>query len=196
MKAVALTLIPLLVACQSPNPYQANGKPLPSAPPDAAGHFDRSAYPATPRDYGRYRSWTWRERPTGSTWADGGLVAEAVAGGLDQRGLRPAQGDKAADLQVSVIVSLERRQYQVRDDYGGDYGHGTYGDHYGMYGSVPPVRTYEVDVAVIRIELYDSNNGQRVWSGSGEARSEGSQSEHAAALRRVVADMLSAYPPK
>ena len=165
-------------------------------PPGAASHFDRSAYPATPRDYGRYRDWAWRELPAGSAWADGALVAEAVAGGLDQRGLRPAQGGKAADLQVSAAVSLERRQYQVRDDYGSYYGHGPYGDHYGMYGSVPLVRTYEVEVAVVRIELYDGRDGQPVWSGSGEARSEGSQSERADALRRAVADTLGAYPPE
>src|SRR5690606_41525703 len=67
------------------SPYQADGKQLPPAPPGASGHFDRSAYPPTPRDYGRYRDWAWRELPTGSAWADGALVAEAVAGGLDQR---------------------------------------------------------------------------------------------------------------
>lgn len=196
MKAFTLPLLLLLTACQSSNPYQADGKPLPPEPPGAAGHFDRSAYPATPRDYGRYRDWAWRELPAGSAWADGALVAEAVAGGLDQRGLRPAQGNKAADLQVSAAVSLERRQYQVRDDYGSYYGHGPYGDHYGMYGSVPLVRTYEVEVAVVRIELYDGRDGQPVWSGSGEARSEGSQSERADALRRAVADTLGAYPPE
>ncbi|BCR25845.1 hypothetical protein KAM426_33720 [Aquipseudomonas alcaligenes] len=84
----------------------------------------------------------------------------------------------------------------MRDDYGSYYGHGPYGDHYGMYGSVPLVRTYEVEVAVVRIELYDGRDGQPVWSGSGEARSEGSQSERADALRRAVADTLGAYPPE
>jgi hypothetical protein len=196
MKVFALlpTLF-LLAACQSPNPYVAGGNPLPPAPAEAAQHFDRSAYPATPRDYGRYRDWAWREQPAGSAWADGALVAEVVGGGLDQRGLRPVHGDKAADLQVSAAVSLERRQYQVRDDYGSYYGHGPYGDHYGMYGSVPLVRTYEVEVAVVQIELYDGANGQSLWHGSAEARSEGSQSERADALRRAVEDALGAYPP-
>jgi len=196
MKAFALPLFLLLAACQSPNPYQADGKQLAPAPPGAAGHFDRSAYPAPPRDYARYRDWAWREQPAGSAWADGALVAQAIGSALDQRGLRPVQGGKAADLQVSAAISLERRRYQVRDDYGSYYGHGPYGDHYGMYGSVPLVRTYEVEVAVVRIGLYDRRDGQLVWSGSGEARSEGSQSERADALRRAVADTLSAYPPE
>ncbi|MEO4047503.1 DUF4136 domain-containing protein [Pseudomonas sp. CAU 1711] len=195
----ALSLLPallLLAACQSPNPYTASGKPLPPAPPEAASHFDRSAYPAAPRDYGRYRDWAWRQAPAGSAWADGALVAETVGNGLDQRGLRPVRGGKVADLRVSASVRLERRQYQVRDDYASYYGHGPYGDHYGLYGSVPLVRTYEVEVAVVRIELYDGASGEPLWSGSAEARGDGSQGERVAALRRAVEDALSAYPPQ
>ncbi|WP_137974146.1 DUF4136 domain-containing protein [Pseudomonas sp. F(2018)] len=191
-----LPLLLLLTACQSDNPYVAGGNPLPPAPASAANHFDHSAYPAPQRDYGRYRDWSWRQQPAGSAWADGALVAEAIGGGLDQRGLRPVRAGKAADLQVSAYLSLERRQYQVRDDYGSYYGHGPYGDHYGMYGSVPLVRTYEVEVAVVQIELFDGASGQPVWNGSAEARSEGSQSERADALRRAVADALGAYPPE
>ena len=196
MKALVAPLLLLLAACQSDNPYVAGGNPLPAAPANATNHFDRSAYPAPPRDYGRYRDWSWRQQPAGSAWADGALVAEAIGGGLDQRGLRPVRAGKAADLQVSAYLSLERRQYQVRDDYGSYYGHGPYGDHYGMYGSVPLVRTYEVEVAVVQIELFDGASGQPVWNGSAEARSEGSQSERADALRRAVADALGAYPPE
>lgn len=197
MKAlVVLPLLLLLAACQGDNPYVAGGNPLPPAPANAANHFDHSAYPVAPRDYGRYRDWSWRQQPAGSAWADGALVAEAVGGGLDQRGLRPVRVGKAADLQVSAYLSLERRQYQVRDDYGSYYGNGPYGDHYGMYGNVPLVRTYEVEVVVVQIELFDGASGQPVWSGSAEARSEGSQSERADALRRAVADALGAYPPE
>jgi hypothetical protein len=197
MKAlVVLPLLLLLAACQGDNPYVVGGNPLPPAPASAANHFDHSAYPVAPRDYGRYRDWSWRQQPAGSAWADGALVAEAVGGGLDQRGLRPVRAGKAADLQVSAYLSLERRQYQVRDDYGSYYGNGPYGDHYGMYGSVPLVRTYEVEVVVVQIELFDGASGQPVWNGSAEARSEGSQSERADALRRAVADALGAYPPE
>lgn len=190
-----LLLLPLLAACQSPNPYVAASRPLPPAPATAATHFDRSAYPAAPRDFARYRTWGWRDGqlPAGSAWADGALIAEALGTSLDQRGLRPSEG--AADLQAGIAVSLERRQYQQRDDYGSYYGHGPYGDRYGLYGSVPLLRTYEVEVAVVRIDLYDGQSGQPLWSGSAEAASSGSQAERAEALRRAVRQALADYPP-
>lgn len=190
-----LLLLPLLAACQSPNPYVAASRPLPPAPAAAATHFDRSAYPAAPRDFARYRTWNWRDGqlPAGSAWADGALIAEALGNGLDQRGLRPSEG--AADLQASIAVSLERRQYQQRDDYGSYYGHGPYGDRYGLYGSAPLLRSYEVEVAVVRIDLYDGQSGQPLWSGSAEATSAGSQAERAEALRRAVQQALADYPP-
>ncbi|MWV12015.1 DUF4136 domain-containing protein [Pseudomonas sp. R-28-1W-6] len=190
-----LLLLPLLAACQSPNPYVAASRPLPPAPAAAATHFDRSAYPAAPRDFARYRTWNWRDGqlPAGSAWADGALIAEALGNGLDQRGLRPSEG--AADLQASIAVSLERRLYQQRDDYGSYYGHGPYGDRYGLYGSAPLLRSYEVEVAVVRIDLYDGQSGQPLWSGSAEATSAGSQAERAEALRRAVQQALADYPP-
>lgn len=192
---ILLPLLLLLAACQSSTPYVAEGIPLPPAPPEAARYFDRSAYPPASRDFARYHDWAWRALPAGSAWADSALLADAISGSLDQRGLRPARTGKTADLQVSATASLERRQYQVRDDYGGYYGNGPWGDYYGMHGSVPMVRTYEVEVIVVHIELLDGNSGQAVWRGNAEARSQGSQSERSAALRRAVEDALAAYPP-
>lgn len=196
MKAlICLASLALLAACQSPNPYVADSRPLPPAPAAAASHFDRSAYPAAPRDYGRYRNWSWLDGqlPSGSAWADSALIAEALSNGLDQRGLRPSTG--SGDLLVRTALRQERRQYQVRDDYGSYYGHGPYGDHYGMYGSVPMVRNYEVEVTTVSIDLFDAQSRQAVWSGTAEAPSQGSQSERADALRRAISDALSSYPP-
>ncbi|HSC82188.1 MAG TPA: DUF4136 domain-containing protein [Pseudomonas sp.] len=196
MKALLpLLLVPLLIACQSPSPYVAESRPLPPAPANAATHFDHSAYPAAPRDYAHYRNWSWLDGqlPAGTAWADSALIAETLSNGLEQRGLRPS--NSTGDLLVSASLQLERRQYQVRDDYGSYYGHGPYGDHYGVYGSVPLVRHYEEEVAVVRIELFDGQSGQPVWSGQAEATSEGSQAKRAGALRKAVADALGSYPP-
>jgi hypothetical protein len=188
-----------LSACQGSNPYVATSNPLPPAPPQAASTFDRSAYPAAPRDYGRYRSWAWLngQLPPGSVWADSGQVAEAVSNALDQRGLRPLHDNsRPADLFVSADLHLETRLRQVQDDYGyygGGYNH--YGSGYGLYNTVPIVRTYQEQVVVVRVDLFDASTGQPVWSSSAETGNRGSQSERADAIREAVEKAMSAYPP-
>ena len=189
-----------LAACQGTNPYVASSKPLSPAPPEAANTFDRSAYPAAPRDYGRYRSWAWLNgrMPAGSAWADSAQVAEAVSNALDQRGLRPLHDNRPADLFVSANLHLETRLRQVRDDYGYYGGYGGYNHHgsgYGMYNTVPIVRTYSEQVVVVRVDLFDAQSGQPVWSASAETANKGSQSARADAIREAVEKAMSAYPP-
>jgi hypothetical protein len=196
-----------LAACQSPNPYVASSKPLPPAPAHAAQTFDASAYPAPPRDYARYRNWAWidGQLPAGTNWADSAQIAEAVSNGLDQRGLRPQRGSDPADLRVGTSLRMETRLQQVRDDVGYGAGYGGYGRGYGSYdrydrygsayGSYPRVRTYQVQVMVVRIDLFDGKSGQPVWSASAENSSQGSLSDRNEALRNAVQKALTAYPP-
>ena len=191
----ALLLLASLTACQNQNPYVADSKPLPPAPAHSPQQLDRSAYPAPPRDYGRYRTWSWQQLPTGSAWASSEQVQEALSNALDQRGLRPHRAGKTSDLKVSAELSLEQRLRQVTEHYGSHYGHSRYGDEYGMWGSAPLVRSYTEEVMVVRIELFDGQDGQPIWSASAETLSSGSQSERAAALRNAVQQALAAYPP-
>jgi len=186
-----------LAACQGSNPYVATSNPLPPAPPQAANTFDRSAYPAAPRDYGRYRSWAWLngQLPPGTAWADSAQVAEAVSNALDQRGLRPLHDNRPADLFVSADLRLETRLRQVQDDYGYYGGYGGYGPGYGMYGSVPIVRTYSEQVVVVQVDMFDARSGQPVWSSSAETGNRGSESERVDAIRKAVEKAMSAYPP-
>lgn len=200
-----LTLCLGLAACQSPNPYQAVSAAIPPAPPQAASTLDLSAYPPAPRDFSRYRNWTWLngQLPSSTQWADSAQVAEAVSNGLDQRGLRPSQNPQAADLRVTANAQMETRLRQVQDDYYGDSGVGYYGGNsyrrgyggYGGYASVPVTRTYQVQVMVVRISLFDGRSGQPVWSASAETGSGGDQSQRAKALREAVQHALTAYPP-
>lgn len=186
-----------LAACQGSNPYVATSNPLPPAPPQAAKTFDRSAYPAAPRDYGRYRSWAWLDGrlPAGTAWADSAQVAEAVSNALDQRGLRPLHDNRPADLFVSADLRLETRLRQVQDDYGYYGGYGGYGPGYGMYGSVPVVRTYSEQVVVVQVDMFDAKSGQPIWSSSAETGNRGSESERVDAIREAVEKAMSAYPP-
>lgn len=193
-----------LAACQGSNPYVASSKPIPPAPPQAANTFDRSAYPAPPRDYGRYRSWAWLngQMPPGTAWADSAQVAEAVSSALDQRGLRPLHDNRAADLYVSADLRMETRLRQVRDDYynggyyGGYGGYNRYNNGYGgAYATVPIIRTYQEQVVVVRVDLFDAQSGQPVWSSSAETSNQGTQSQQVDAIREAVEKAMSAYPP-
>lgn len=192
-----------LGACQGSNPYVASSRPLPPAPPQAAKTFDRSAYPAAPRDFARYRSWAWLDgqMPNGSAWADSAQIAEIVSNALDQRGLRPLHDQQTADLLVSAGLHQETRLQQVQDDYGyGAYGgYNRYGNGYGsgvgMYNTVPIVRTYQIQVLVVRVDLYDAGSGQPVWSASAETSVNGSERERGDALREAVEKAVAAYPP-
>lgn len=188
-----------LAACQGSNPYVATSNPLPPAPPQAANTFDRSAYPAAPRDYGKYRSWAWLNGhlPPGTAWADSAQVAEAVSNALDQRGLRPLHDNRPADLFVSADLRMETRLRQVQDDYyGGGYGgYNGYGPGYGGYATVPIIRTYQEQVVVVQVDMFDAKSGQPIWSSSAETGNRGSESERADALREAVEKAMSAYPP-
>lgn len=203
-RLAVLALCAGLAACQSPNPYRAVSAAIPPAPPQAANTLDMSAYPAAPRDFGRYRNWTWlnNQLPPGTQWADSAQLAEAVSNGLDQRGLRPSRNPQGADLSVTADTRVETRLRQVRDDYydpyygGGGVGcYNGYRSGCGGYASVPIVRTYQVQVVVVRISMFDARSGQPVWSASAETGSGGDQSDRAKALRQAVQQALTAYPP-
>lgn len=196
MKLLALLLCLGLVACQAPNPYQAQSLALPPAPA-AADPLDRSAYPAPPRDYGRYRHWTWRDGqpPVGSAWASSAQVAEALSSALDQRGLRPVPRGRSADLEVVVELHLKRRLRQVHEDYGGYYGHGRHWHDYGLWGQAPLLRSYAEQVLVVRVTLFEAADGQPLWRGAAEVPGGASQAERAAALRAALNHALADYPP-
>ena len=187
-----------LAACSSPNPYSPQSTPLPPAPAAAAQTFDRSAYPAAPRDYGRYRSWGWQngQLPAGAGWADPAQIAELLANSLDQHGLRPAQGGAKADLLVSSQIRTERRQVETYDDRGAYYGHSPYGNTYGVAGSVPLRRTYEEHYLIVQVRLSEAASGVEVWSNSAENRSnDDDQAARNKVLRQTIQDALSNYPP-
>lgn len=187
-----------LAACSSPNPYSPQSTPLPPAPAAAAQTFDHSAYPAAPRDYGRYRSWAWQDGqlPAGAGWADPAQIAELLANSLDQHGLRPAQGGAKADLLVSSQVRTERRQVQTYPDRDVYYGHSPYGNTYGVAGSVPLRRTYEEHYLIVQVRLIEAASGAEVWSNSAEnLTSDDGQAARNKVLRQTIEDALSHYPP-
>ena len=198
IRTVLPPLCLLLCACQQANPYTAQGVPYPAAPAAAATHFDSSAYPAPARDYALYRSWAWRNQqlPAGSGWASSQLLADSLAGLLDQRGLRPAQGSTPGDLQVSTQLELAEVEWVQPPDAGVGYGQGPYGSGYGAWGSRPIGGSYQQQVIRVRIDFYDGRSGQLIWSGNAAKASGDDSDQRAADLREVLQQALASYPPE
>lgn len=190
-----------LAACQSGNPYTGESEPIPSAPP--IEQIQSPTYPAAPRDFSSYQSWSWRNPPAGTASLAGEELQEMVSGALDQRGLRPAPQGGKGDVQISASAQMETRVRQVYDDYGTRVGAGRYGGYGPGYGSgigvgasAPIVRNYEEQVVTVRIEMIDSASGQTVWSNRAEARSGSNQAERKDAARDAVNRALADYPPR
>ena len=184
-----------LAACQASNPYTPESAPIPPAPP--IERIQSPTYPAAPRDFSSYQSWSWRTPPAGNASLSGEALQEMVAGALDQHGLRPAPSGARGGLQVSARATSEIRVIHSYDDYGTRIGAGRYGDGYGMAGGAPVLRSHEQEVVVVHIELYDTGSGQLVWSNRGEARSAGARlSEREKATREAVERALADYPPR
>lgn len=200
LRAVLTLLCLSLAACQSGNPYTEESAPIPPAPP--IEQIQSPIYPAAPRDFSSYQSWSWRNRPAGTASIAGEELQEMVAGALDQRGLRPAPAGTKGDVQISASARLETRVRQVYDDYGprvgvgryGGYGPG-YGSGVGIGASAPVVRNYEEQVITVRIEMIDSASGQTVWSNRAASRSGSTQAERKDAAREAVNSALADYPP-
>jgi len=186
-----------LVACQGSNPYTSESEPIPPAPP--VEQIQSPSYPAAPRDFSAYQSWSWRTPPAGTASLAGEQLQEMVAGALDQRGLRPAPDNARGDVQISASASMETRVRQTYDDYGPYVGAGRYGGYgtgYGIGGSAPIIRSYEEQVVSVHIQMYDGSSGQAIWSNRAEARSGGDQAERKDAARDAVNRALAQYPPR
>jgi len=188
MKALApLTLLPLLGACQGHNPYTAQAASMPPAPAQPIYYPDANSYPAAPRDYARYRTWSWHSLPAGSPWANSEQLQEALSQALDQRGLRPRQA--GSDLQARVELREEQRLRQV------SLPHDAYDPRYGHWPRPPQQHSYSERVVVVHIELFDSRDGQRVWHSGAEMPANVQPQQQLRALHQAMAEALSAFPP-
>ena len=178
-----LALLALLGACQSNNVTQ---------------DFDAS------RDFAAYRSWSWQEPALQYRPDDPRIksdlterrIRQAVSEQLDQRGLRPAQGNARGDLKVQTYLIVENRQQQITTNYGGAWG-GYWGGYWGGT-AYNETRSVDYKVATIQVDLFDSRDGKLVWRGSAEQIMNNyppGPTERNTAIQNTVAKVLANYPP-
>jgi hypothetical protein len=183
-RLVVLSLTLLLGACQTSQVSR-----------DFDGH----------RDFGGYRSWSWKEPGVQYQPDDPRLksdlteqrIRQSLTEQLDQRGLRMASPSSNADLEVQAWLIVENRQQLVSTNYGG--GWGPWGG-YGYWGGPVGTETRSVDykVTTLQIDMFDGKDGKLVWRGSTEQilseRSANPETRNTV-IRQTVAKILEQYPP-
>ncbi|GAC1036334.1 DUF4136 domain-containing protein [Pseudomonas sp. No.117] len=164
------------------------------------------------RDFAAYRSWGWVDPAIEYRPNDPRIrsdlteqrLREAVSGGLDQRGLRPAAGGTRADLKVKLYVILDQRQqsFSYSDPYwGGGWG-GPWGPGWGPGPWGPGyVRTQTVTypVMTVQLDLLDGRDGKLVWRASEERLMDdqgATPAQRSAAFGRLINELLTRYPPR
>jgi hypothetical protein len=183
-RLAVLSLLLLLSACQT---SQVNRD------------FDAS------RDFGSYRSWTWKEPALQYQPDDPRIksdlteqrIRQSVTDQLDQRGLRKAPAGANADVKVQTWLILENRQQLVSTNYGG--GWGPWGG-YGYWGGPMTSETRSVDykVTTLQIDLFDGKDGKLIWRGSTERilSQDNAPNARETAIRQTVGKILEQYPPR
>ena len=159
----------------------------------------------TQRDFAGYRSWSWKEPGVQFQPNDPRLqsdlteqrIRQAVAGQLEQRGLRPAAAGRTADINIQTWLIVENRQQLVSTQYGGGWG-GPWGGYWGAAPINNETRSVDYQVTTLQIDVLDGKDGKLVWRGSTEQILNDSPDNPAArdtAIRTTVAKILSQYPP-
>lgn len=156
------------------------------------------------RDFGAYRTWSWKQPTLLYSPDDPRLksdlteqrIRQATDDQLLQRGLRPAAAGAVGDVEVQTVLIVEARQDQVSTTYGGYWG-GYWNGYWGGPG-ITETRNVTYKVATLQVDLYDSKDGKLVWRGTGEQimrSSPPSPQEREQAIRETVGKVLSQYPP-
>lgn len=159
----------------------------------------------TSRDFAAYRSWSWQEpavqyRPTDPRLESDlteQRIRQAIAGQLEQRGLRLAQSGAKADLKVQAWLIVDQHQEQVSTQYGGYWG--GYGPGYWGGPAMTETHNVQYQVQTLQIDLFDAQDGKLVWRGSTEQEMRNtlqSPAQREQAIRNTVAEVLKQYPPQ
>ena len=190
----------LLIGCQTHNPYQAEGLPLPPAPIAAASHFDTSAYPVK-RNKKIYVYWCWQEQSLDSTITSNAQENELLilAEQLEQHALRPAQSEQLCELRVTLE---SRHSQRIRYEYD-DYPSARYGSSYSYHdrdrfsgiGAEFPIgqRSYVEHFQQLTLTFTDAQTSQIVWSAQNQASTEQNTQASERSVREAINTMLKGY---
>ncbi len=169
-----------LTACHGQSPPMNSSGVSPPTPARPIYYLDPS--PAVvAHDYARYRTWSWQSLPVATTWASAELLQQLLGQALEQRGLSFQADPRAPALYALIHFEGEQAADSgcTREAVAASAGQG-------------PCSTERV---LLRLQLFDSRDGQRVWNVGVELPLRSSSDDNAAALSQALKQALSAYPP-
>jgi hypothetical protein len=158
------------------------------------------------RDFGAYRSWSWKEPglqyrpddPRIKSDLTEQRVRQSVSDQLDQRGLRMAAPGSKPDVTVQAFLIVEDRQQLISTSYGGGPWGGPWRGGYWGGAGMTETRNVDYKVSTLQIDMLDGKDGKLVWRGSTEQVLNTGQTtpvERDTAIRQTVAKVLEQYPP-
>jgi Domain of unknown function (DUF4136) len=158
------------------------------------------------RDFGAYRSWSWKEPglqyrpddPRVKSDLTEQRIRQSVTDLLDQRGLRMAPPGAKPDVTIQAYLIVEDRQQLVSTSYGGGGPWGGWRGGYWGGAGLTETRNVDYKVSTLQIDMLDGKDGKLVWRGSSEQTLNTGQTtplERDTAIRQTVAKVLEQYPP-
>ncbi|MDB6146096.1 MAG: lipoprotein [Pseudomonas sp.] len=158
------------------------------------------------RDFGAYRSWSWKEPglqyqpddPRVKSDLTEQRIRQSVGDLLDQRGLRMAPSGAKPDVTIQAFLIVEDRQQMISTSYGGGPWGGSWQGGYWGGAGMTETRNVDYKVSTLQIDMLDGKDGKLVWRGSSEQTVNMAQAtpvERDTAIRQTVAKVLEQYPP-
>lgn len=146
-------------------------------------------------DFSQYRTYSWREKPSGGTALSMQRIVTRIDQQLMAKGwqLVPDDGDVAIAAHVAT-----HQEHRLDTFYDGPMwnGWGWYGP-YGWYGPSPYSRTRVTSytIGTLVVDMFDARSKRAIWSGIAEDAVPGTTAAINADIDNAVAKMFMAFPP-
>ena len=143
--------------------------------------------------------WYTGKMPDDDALSANPLVKKRVAASVDKtlqdKGYSIGTAD-AYDFVVIIHAGQKEKMQITNYDYGG-YGYGRYGRGWGGYGGYGHTDVYQYDETTLVIDIMDAKKKEMVWRSTvtGVVKEYSNQEEQQEAIDKVVAKMLSEFPP-
>jgi hypothetical protein len=147
-------------------------------------------------DFARYRTYSWREKPTGGTALSMQRIVMRIDEQLQAKGWRLVAAD-SADIAIAAHVATHE-EHRLDTFYDGPMWNGW--GWYGPWAWGPPMgyqrtRVASYTVGTLVVDMFDTRTKRAVWSGMAEDTIPNTPQKINADIDAAVAKMFVGFPP-